>query len=309
MKSLRFATLFVVSLLLAGCIYEDLDGCGGSVYPNTTIYFSLKDRFENEVFDSEIFNVTLFIYDDKDHLVEEHKISTGELKDLRGKKVGLEPGEYTALAWANTSKQYSEIFFDRESDYHDADKNYIVSAVKSPEGQYRTSDPLFYSPKVRGEPLEFIVIEDEYQEVVAEFRHAHVNINVRIINYRETDSPTESLNVGMTEIASKYCFLLKCNGEKVTYDSPAQLVNSERGEYETNFNIPLFDRTSETMILLKNGVEKIMEPLKLVELIGKKVDLETAHYIPIVIEFIGSSEVKVSVDLPEWEEDEVEPMH
>ena len=69
MKGLRFATLFVVTILLAGCIDEDIDGCGGSVYPNTTIYFSLKDRFENEVFFSIIFNVYLFIYDEKNQLL------------------------------------------------------------------------------------------------------------------------------------------------------------------------------------------------------------------------------------------------
>lgn len=309
MKSFRFATLLIISLLLAGCIDEDIERCGGDVYPNTTIYFSLKDRFENEIFDSKIFNVSLFIYDESNHLVAGYDVSTEELRELRGRKVGLEPGKYRALAWANTSKQNCEIFVDGGSDYHDPEKNYILNAVKCPEGYFRTSDPLFYSPRRRGMPLEFVVKKGEKQEVMAEFRCAHVNVNVRIINYKKADTQTESLNVSLTEIASRYSFLLDCYGEKVTYDNPAKLKNSEGGEYETNFNIPLFDRSSETMIVLRNGEEQIMEPVKLVELIGDEIDLATTNYISIVIEFIGDSKVKVTIDLPEWEEGEVEPMH
>ena len=307
MKRLIILTT-ILPLLVVGC-RKSYD-CPPKV--NTTVYFTLKDNANNEVFTEVVNHVELFIYDCYGFQTSRSTIYGSDLSTFAGKRLWLEPGTYTIIVWANTTNSYSRFFINDSKPCSDIEQNYLLNAV-AVNGVVANSDPLYYAPKKRSIPLTIIVPERGNVEAVAEFRHAHVKLDISVEGYNHVSSRTaaDPLKIELTDITSRYCFEMGGHGNKVSYLQNAPNTDLDNKIFRTSFNIPVFNRNSTTQICVTNNAgQLIISPISLVEILDEKINIDELQHLPVRIIFTeedGTIKAKVTVDLPQWNEENVEP--
>lgn len=308
MKLLKLLIL-LLPLLATGCFDSNLDDCPPK--ENTTIFFSLKDKADNDVFSETVDNVELFIYDAAGKLVRRCNIPKSELKSFAGKRLLLEPGTYTIVAWANNSEAHSEFFTNEKKSYLDRANNYLLTAIEA-NGVITNGDPVYYAPKATATPLTVIVPEKGNVETIAEMRHAHVKLEITIEGYQYVANVTDGPpTVEVTGLTSRYDFAMKAHGDTVSYIQTAQNIDPNKNIFNVAFNIPIFDKNTTTEIRITNHEGKLVTlPISLKEILGDKINIEELWHLPIKIvlsEKNGLIQVAVTVDLPGWDEGIVNP--
>jgi len=309
MKVFRFLPLPLI-LSTIGCISYLDDNCSFKKRENVTVYFTLKDKANNEIFADVVSYVELFVYDNNGLMVSRTAINGKELSVFAGKRLWLEPGTYTFIAGANMNS-HSVLITDEKRPYFDIEHNYLISGVVV-NGVVENSDPLYYAPKGRKTPLMVTVPENGSTEITAEFRHAHVKLDVTVQGYNHvTRAAVDPLRIELTDITSRYCFNMGVHGEKVNYVQYAPNIDPIEKVFTTSFNVPVFDRETTTQIrIFNNAGQLIVSPISLVELLDDRIDIEELTHLPIRIVFKeenGVFKTIIMVDLPEWGEDEVKP--
>ncbi|MCL2501807.1 MAG: FimB/Mfa2 family fimbrial subunit [Bacteroidales bacterium] len=304
----RFKILSVLlALLVMGCGKDS--GC--PLRTNTTIHFTLSDKANNEVFSNVVNHVELFIYDYTGLLVGRSTIPEGELNTFAGKRLWLDVGVYTMVAWANITDSRSQIVENESRHYLDRTNNYIINAITS-GGVAENGDALYYAPKTKSTPLTVVVPEQGKVEVTAEFRHAHVRLDIRIEGYSHpSGSATDPLKIELTHITSRYSFGMEAHGEKVSYVQYAPNIDAINKVFSTSFNVPVFDKNTTTHICITNKAgQLIIAPVSLMEILGDKIAIDELVHLPIRIVFTeknGQIVANITVDLPQWDEDIVKP--
>lgn len=306
MKS--FTLLFLSALLFLSVSCNDylLDSC-----LNTTIYFSLKDKANNDVFGAVTDHVALFIYDKDGRMAARVQVPKSELALFAGKRLRLNPGQYTIVAWANPTDSRSAFVVNEHGYYLNREANYLLNAVPA-NGIIPNGDPLFYAPQNYGTPLRVTVPEVGKGEVTAEFRNAHVRLDISVQGYETSasGSAADPLKIEITDLTSRYDFGMDPHGTKVDYTGSAPFNHAQK-LFVTSFNIPVFDKSATTQIRVTNKAgQLIVPPISLVGLLGNKIVPQELWHLPIEIVFTdhdGVLSVAVKVALPEWEEGGVVP--
>jgi hypothetical protein len=302
MKLLKLSVLLLL-LLAVGCFDSNIDDCP----PTLTVCFSLKDVANNEVFPVVVNNVELFIYNSDGKQVSHSNISKNELNVFAGKRLVMESGTYSIVAWANTTAAYSKFFTNEDEPYLDRMNNYLLNAI-AVNGIVDNGDPLYYAPKAKATPLTVVVPAKDNTKVTAEMRHAHVKLEITVEGYKNEEHPiTNPLKVEITELSSRYDFEMKAHGDKLNYLQYAPNINLEDRIYTTFFNIPVFDNNTTTQIRITNSAgQSIIPAFSLKEILGDVIDLKEIRHIPIKIIFTDF-QVEVIVELPGWGEGIVKP--
>ena len=269
---------------------------------NTTLYFSLMDKDKNNVFAATVNHVDLFIYDAEGRRV----IPLSEVNIPAGKRLRLDPGDYTVVAWANATPNRTRFFTNEHIHWLNSSNNYLLTA----EGVAEDGDPLYYAPKAKERRLAITVPPQGETEATAEFRHAHVKIEVTVEGYdhRSVGAVPDPLKMELTDITSRYSFGMEAHGNKVSYIRYAPNTDTEKRIFNTLFHVPLFKHNTATHIVVTNNVgEPIVSPVSLKEILGGRIEIEKLTYIPVKITFDDHLRVTVSVNLPEWSENMIEP--
>jgi len=302
MKLLKILIL-LLPLLVVGCFDSNIEDCP----PALTVHFSLKDKADNEVFSAEVDNVELFICNSDGRQVSRSNISKRELTAFPGKRLVLEPGTYSIVAWANTTAAYSKFFTSENESYLDRMNNYLLNAI-AVNGVVDNGDPLYYAPKDKAAPLRVVVPAKGNSKVTAEMRHAHVKLEVTVEGYKHEHHPAANpLKIEVTALSSRYDFEMKAHGDNVNYVQYAPNINLDERLYTAMFNIPVFDKNTATQIHITNSAaQPVIPAFSLKELLGEKIDLEEIRHIPIKIKFT-QFDVEVTVELPGWGEGIVSP--
>jgi len=302
MKLLKLLVL-LLSLLAIGCFDSNIDDCP----PMLTVHFSLKDKAENEVFFVEVDNVELFICNSEGKQVNRCNIPKHELTVFAGKRLVLEPGTYSVVAWANTTAAYSKFFTNENELYLDRTNNYLLNAI-TVNGEVDNGDPLYYAPKAKTTPLTVVIPAKGNTKVIAEMCHAHVKLEITVEGYKQEEHPAANpLKVEVTELSSRYDFGMEAHGEKLSYVQYAPNINLDERLYTAIFNIPVFNNNTITQIIITNSAgQPIIPAFSLKEILGDKIDLEEIRHIPIKIKFT-QFQVEVTVELPGWGEGIVTP--
>jgi len=104
---------------------------------------------------------------------------------------------------------------------------------------------------------------------------------------------------------------MEAHGSKTSYVQYAPNTDPADNIFSASFNVPVFDKNTATNIIVTNNAgHSIITPVSLAKILGDKIDVDEIWHIPIRIIFTeenGSMEAKVTVDLPEWSENEVKP--
>ena len=314
MTAMKKNQLLAMILILSavGCTEEDMSECSKKVKENTIVHFSLKDQANNQIFTTIVGNVMLFVYDTDGNLVTQKAVSKSELNIFSGTRLQLEPGAYKMSAWANYSSQYTNFHIDGGKPCFDLDHNYLINAVPE-NGVIADGDPLYHAPKTKGDMFPVTVPAEGEVEVIAEFRNAHIKMEITVEGYGvvPTRIAGDPLTIEITNITSRYCLGMIPFGEKVSYIGQAPNVDFDTKIFRILFHVPLFDRSTDTEILISNSAGRlIIVPIVLRELLGDKIELDEILHLPIKIVFTeenGLLQGTVVVDLPEWGEGDVEP--
>jgi len=309
MKHLKILAI-LFALLVMGCMESNYE-CPPKV--NTTVYFTLKDKANNEIFSDVVDHVELFIYDRYGFPAGRSMISGRELNMFAGKHLWLEPGTYTIIAEANIGNTYSRLFINEEKPYFEREYNYLLNAV-AVNGVVENSDPLYYAPKTRNMPLTITIPERGNADVIAEFRHAHVKLDITVEGYDHIPSRAvvDPLKIELTDITSRYCFGMGAHGDKVSYVQYAPNTDPQDKIFRTSFNIPVFDKNTTTQIRIINNIgQLIIDPISLIDILDDRIDIEELVHLPIriiITEENGFIKAVITVDLPQWNEEDVKPV-
>ena len=302
--------LAALMLLLAGCYKSDYNGCVSKT--NATIYFSLKDEANNEVFPATVDNVELFVYNAAGMQISRNIITQSELSLFAGTRLKLEPGTYTVVAWANATAARTRSFTNENMHWLDRTNNYLLNAI-AVGGMVEDGDPLYYAPKTKGTPLTLTVPVEGSAEAVAEFRNAHIKVEVTVEGY-EHISPravADPLKIELTGITSRYDFAMATHGDRVSYVRYAPNIDVANKIFNTSFNVPVFDRNTITQIRITNNTGRLVIPaISLKEILNDRVEVEKMTYLPVRIKFTeenGLIQVAVTIDIPEWGENIIKP--
>ena len=303
-------TLLAAMWLLTGCFHEPPKSC--SPRTNTTIYFMLHDQAGNDIFPATAEHVELFVYDDLGRQVSHSTISQSELNLFAGKRLRLQPGNYTVVAWANATATRTRFFTNENAHWLDRTNNYLVNAIAL-GGAVEDGDPLYYAPTSQSMPLTITVPPEGAVEAIAGFRNAHIKVEVTVegYDYFSTRAAADPLKIELTEITSRYGFGMETHGDRVSYIRYALNTDPEHKIFNTAFNLPVFDRNTATHILVTNKDGRLIVPkISLKEILKDRIEIEKMLYLPIRIKFTeenGLLQVAITVDLPEWGEDIVKP--
>jgi len=308
MKTFRRLWL-LLPLLMAGCTKQDATPCPPKT--NTTIYFNLIDVAERDVFSALVDQVDLFVYDANGRQVSRTAVPKGELSQFAGKRLKLNPGQYTVVAWANAASPLTHYVTAENSSYLDNAQNYLQTAATRADVA-ENGDPLYYAPKGKGAHLTVTVPETGQAQATAEMRPAHVKLEVTVTGYDpKAHGQSNLLTMEVTDLTSRYGFGMNAYGEKVSYVQQVSNAQSVEKAFVAMFNIPVFDRNTGTEIRITEGSGKMILPaISLKEILGDKINLETLWHLPIKVAFTeenGLLSVSVKVDLPEWGEGDVRP--
>ena len=306
MKTLKI--ILLSTLFLAGC-KKDTEVCQPKT--NTTIRFNLMDVADNDVFTPLVDHVELFIYDLNGRQISRSTVSKSELNLFAGKRLKLNPGTYTVVAWANTTPERSSLVTDDAKSYLDRTNNYLLNAM-AVGGVVENGDPLYYAPKPNNIQLRFTVPAEGGVEVLAEMRHAHVKLEITVEGYDNVIyGVSDMLKMEVTDLTSRYGFGMEPHGNKVSYVQNVPIADTEKKVFNTMFNIPIFDKNTDTDVRISNSKGNLIVPaISLKELLGDKINIEKLWHLPIRIIFTeenGLIKVTVKVDLPEWNEEIVQP--
>ena len=293
--------LFVATLLWpAGCVQSQWEPCTPKM--NTTIHFSLMDKEDNDVFLATVYRVDLFLFDASGRLV-----TPQSEENLPGKKrLQLDPGTYSVVAWANATPLYTRFVTQAHTHWLDMSNNYVLTAM----GTAEDGDPLYYAPTATERLLTITVPPQGQIETTAEFRHAHVKVEVTVEGYDHpsTHASTDPLRMELTEITSRYGFGMDPHGNRVSYIRHAHPIDPQKKIFNTLFHVPVFDHATPVKLLIahENG-HAIIPPISIRELLDNKIEIEKLTYLPIRVTFDDQLQVAISVDLPEWGEHMVKP--
>jgi len=203
MKLLKILAV-LLALFVTGC--EKSYECPSKT--NATIYFTLKDKANNEVFSDVVNHVELFIYDYTGLLVLRSAVPESELSIFAGKRLRLDAGTYTIVAWANTTDARSQIVENKSKHYLDKTNNYILNAITS-GGVTENGDPLYYAPKTKSAPLTVVVPDRGNIDLTAEFRNAHIRLDITVEGYTypsPSRAVADPLKIELTGITSRLSF-------------------------------------------------------------------------------------------------------
>lgn len=308
MRHSKFLALALTALMAVGCFDSKIDEC--TLATNLTINFSSKEVDQNEAFLEKINNVELFIYTLNGQMVERHSLTREQLVDFAGVQTLLAPDTYVIVAYANATTARTVIVTDQLVHYSDRLRNYVLTAA-SRSGITQDGDPLYYSPRLADFPKRVVVPAEGTATITSEFYHAHIKLEIFVEGYQNaTRAASDPITVELAKLTSRYSFMLDPYGDQVSYIKSAPNTDLSTNTYRTMFNVPLFDNSAQTQIIIRNKAgQQIVRTIVLTELLGGVIDLTKVEHIPIIIKFSkdGLSVVDITVNLPEWIEANVIP--
>ena len=291
MKYIKPFALLVFAALMTGCIKEDLSSCK----VDFRLLFSYKGDGEEEIFHDKITKVNLYVFDCDDKFVMSQTLDKEILNVSPSAELSLPAGEYRFVGVGNCFENTATVGL-KENEPADMTQCLVGHPCAFTEGVMTCNDSLYMtSGAIR-------VVQGEAGEDTAAFEASHIDMYVEV---RGVDAPNTSV---VLRHPYKYTNFENdpCGDPCAFY--PECAVDDESGKTTVvaRFNVPRF--ASEDDVTL-DVVGKEGEKIHTVD-IGQfvkdqKIDLaKNEVLVPVLVEF---QSVGVTVTVPEWAGDEIEP--
>lgn len=304
-RFLHLCMPLVLLALLTGCIKDSYDDCEWY-----TLTFSYTADGATDVFAQHITDVSLYVYDADDRLVQTKRISHGDLKSFQGTKLNVAHGTYHIVGVGNVFSR-TEI---KEYNANDMSLNYFSHPNAEGNGAIDSNDSLYLGSKIITLPEQKRVTED------IAFRSSHLKISYKVII--ESDDQIASSN-SMRAAESLFALRVKnltpltdfnnaTFGDPVTYTP--ELVRAEQGDdHEAYFNIMRHGKHNDVEFeLVDVDTSTVLNTQRLEEFLAAYPQIDVTQQevlIPIEVrlKYRGNICTDVTVTIPDWLVHDVTP--
>ena len=249
----------VASILLTGCIKEEYDDC-----ERCTLTFSYTADGSYDVFQNHITDVSLYVFDAEDRLVQTKQINKSDLQAFQGTKLNLRGGTYRIVGVGNNFDK-TEINNTSAADMSQIHFNH-PNALKS--GKVEGNDSLYLGSKIINVP------HNDWIEEVVPFQSSHFKVSYTVetegadwdadMDEEKTRALVDGYyDLQVSNLLPKTDLNNRAHGEGVTYN-PALLLDTENGEHKAYFNIMRHPFQSDvTFNLIYKQTGEVLHSLRL----------------------------------------------
>lgn len=300
-KRTMLYSMLLITLLMAGCIKEDMADCP----PSFSLYFSYKGDGNTEMFLEKERNVILFVYDySSESLIKKIALNRSDLVRQQGVDLDLPTGRYYVVCWGNVDKNTQ---MSAESLLNGGS---IGSAAYYAKEAITTNDSLYYGGK------EINIIRNGI-DVVDTIKFKSDHIKMRIVtdetnayvedplnNTRATNDTESILKIEMGNLSPTINFMDINSTEKVSY-YPTSILNKNKA-YQTDFNVFRFSDNNDVYISLRNRVTNdVIYTMSLMEYMRKNnITVNDKNEVTIGIRFALTG---MSITVKPWDEEVINP--
>ena len=291
--------------LLTGCIKESYDDCEWY-----TLTFSYTADGASDVFAQHITDVSLYVYDADDRLVQTKRISHSDLKAFQGTKLNVAHGVYRVVGVGNAFSR-TEV---KEYNANDMSLNYFSHPNAENGGAIDGNDSLYLGSKIITLPEQKRVTED------IAFRSSHLKVSYEVIVERD-DQSTASASMR----AAEALFALNVKNltpltdfNNATFGDPATytptLTRAEQGDnHSAYFNIMRHGKQNDVVFELRDVASNtVVNTLQLEDFLAQYPQIDVTKQevlIPIEVrlKYKGHICTDVTVTIPDWLVHDVTP--
>lgn len=291
-------------LAFGGCIKENYDDCEWY-----TLSFSYTADGEGDLFARHITDVSLYIYDADDRLVQTKRINSDELATLQGTKLNVEHGTYRVVGIGNALSR-TEV---KRYDANDMSLNYFSHPNVEGEGLIDGNDSLYLGEKIITLPEHTRVTE------VIPFRSSHIKVSYKVTI--EQNAPTQSALMRANEPQYTLCvknltphtdFGNVPFGEPTTYN-PALVRNGQEDNLMARFNIMRHGKQNDVVFELSDAsTQTVVNTLRLEDFLAMYPQIDVTQQevlipIEVKLQYTGMICTDVTVTIPDWMIHDVTP--
>lgn len=275
----------ILTLCLGSCISDDLSTCPPD--SNVTLRFSYPD------FQRHIGRLNVGIFDQNGRFVESRQVEGKALQDLRGCKLKLDSGTYTAVCWANAFENTFISGFGPGSKLTDITEKIVNKAAK--EGYTPSNNDSLYFAR-----LDFQVKGGT--DTVAALIPSFIKLDIQVKGLPNIDQalPQEERPfIKIKNLATEEDFNM-LTGSSGVFVPEGKVAGSEHTESFLVNALPFEEKNNILIEVYEDAKStKVIWTLKLQDLISQyhiKIVKGRELTIPVRINFISLSTAQVTVD-------------
>lgn len=308
------AIVLLMTLLLTGCIKQDLSGCAtpGELRLKPELYNSNGKPLLAE----KVNSIDAFVYN-IDNRMEAHQ---RVVKDSRNQfpeiVFALEPGDYRVVCWANIEAETRIVGLENKLPL----ENCYLETLSDETGNklyyapQRTPtdrpDPVTRGPESDGLDYDLYTVtvlpnQTNYREML--FTRAHRTVNVFLNNYEIIDE-TELPQIRFVNIPVRSDFLLRTDPSRKTYQSQTVFVETTNGKrMMVALNAMITSFTDDMLIeVIGNSGKEIVTTVNLKQYVEKNSSrIDDMNEFNVEISYLMNGSVEIN--LPDWGNTPIEP--
>lgn len=235
MKKAAVICVSLLTLLMAGCIKEDLEDC------YTTLYFSYLGDGTREIFLEKTGKVDMYVYNESGALVQSVVLNRNDLQRKQGFTLQLPDGRYKVVCWGNA---YADTQVTNGTALHSG-------LVGTPH--YFTKDRIITNDSLYFGSRDVDLSADIYGVDTVRFSSAHIKMKIELAGLDDMKLPgnTSPIEVEMGNLRPAVDFLKTFSDENISY-YPVSKFEEASGVFGLQFNVLRFNDEDDVYIRLMN---------------------------------------------------------
>ena len=322
MRLFRITLILFCVALLSACIAE-------SRYCPTDRNIVLEFAYVyngNDVFGSQVLSVDLFVFDSNNLLVHRETIPTAQLNAFAGTDLShLAPGDYRIVAWGNVLPARN--VFGNVNLGDNVGGAYVgrLGVTRGGEPQLGYSCPLHFAPGLAQNQFTITVPTSGDLTATLPFARSYIGIEVFVVGFNEHTDETEPPIIEIDGASSHFCFGRNPEGDITLRETTVIQTQYVEQPAVAMFRTKLFDNDTNLVKDLHvrsaqagNAIHFTIDNAMFRSIVAQymtnnnitslKADETPQRIIPIEIIFEDGDNVRVTVDVRDFELVETPPL-
>lgn len=276
-------------VLATGCIKEDMEPC------DVNLIFRYLGDGTKDIFPEKIEKVNLYVYNEKELLVETSELDKGDLRRFQGAPLILPAGKYRVVCWGNSG---TNTLLKDVSALHTAlagAPEYFTKELIT------TNDSLYFGSK------EIEILQFTSKADTVYFRSSHIKMHIELEGLEDVATPDgySPIEIEIGNLKPTVDFTNTFSSENVIY---RPIVYKEDGEstYKSDLNVLRFNDDNSVYInLISKESNDIIYTLKLKDFMeDNRITVDGINEVTIGIRFRFNG---TSVTVSPWNEENIKP--
>lgn len=276
-------------VLATGCIKEDMEPC------DVNLVFRYFGDGTKDIFPEKIEKVNLYVYNEKETLVETFGLDKGDLRRFQGAPLILPAGKYRVVCWGNS-----------ETNTLLKDVSTLNTALVGAP-QYFTKELITTNDSLYFGSREIEIFQDSPKTDTVYFSCSHIKIHIELEGLEDdvTAEGYSPIEIEIGNLAPTVDFTDKFSTENILY---RPIVYRENGEtaFKSVLNVLRFNDDNSVFInLIYKGSNNIIYTLKLKDFMqDNRITVDGINEVTIGIRFRFNG---TSVTVSPWGEEVIKP--